>query len=531
MISRILIVSFCFFTSILSSYAQLNTELVAHFSYNQNANDVWGWVAEDGTEYALMGLRNGISIVSLAQPTQPVEVAYIPGPNSIWRDLKTWGNYAYVTHDNTREQPIGLHIIDLSFLPDSVVVTNWMPDLEGLGVLSRCHNLYIDEFGIAYLSGCDVNNGGVVFVDVASEQGKPKYVGKANARYSHDAYVKDNRLFSSDIYDGNLSIFDVTDKSNPILLASQRTPFAFTHNAWATPDNKYVFTTDERANAPVTAYDVSDLDNIKPLDEFKPQATLNQGVIPHNVHVIDNYLAISHYTDGLVIVDASYPKILVEVANYDTFRGQSGGFNGAWGAYPFLPSGLVLVSDITNGLFVVRPQYKRASFLEGKVTDASTGEVIANVRILIRKDDIRTLSSDLKGEFATGFEAEGNYTVTFLAEGYVAQTVPVLLESGKIKTLNVALESRLTNTKDIENSLFSLQIAPNPFQHNTFITVNSENQHLSFTINVRNILGQTLLQVKSNQLTIQENDLPKGFYVVDVELGGRLVARQKMVKE
>ncbi len=531
MMRRILIVSFCFFTSILSSHAQLNSELVAHFPYNQNANDVWGWVAEDGTEYALMGLRNGISIVSLAQPAQPIEVAYIPGPNSIWRDLKTWGNYAYVTHDNTREQPIGLHIIDLSFLPDSVVVTNWMPNLEGLGVLSRCHNLYIDEFGIAYLSGCDVNNGGVVFVDVASEPGKPKYVGKANARYSHDAYVKDNRLFSSDVYDGNLSIFDVTDKSNPILLASQRTPFAFTHNAWATPDNKYVFTTDERANAPVTAYDVSDLDNIKPLDEFRPQATLNQGVIPHNVHVIDNYLAISHYTDGLVIVDASYPKILVEVANYDTFRGQSGGFNGAWGAYPFLPSGLVLVSDITNGLFVVRPQYKRASFLEGKVTDASTGEVIANVRILIRKDDIRTLSSDLKGEFATGFEAEGNYTVTFLAEGYVAQTVPVLLESGKIKTLNVALESRLTNTKDIENSLFSLQIAPNPFQHNTFITVNSENQHLPFTISIRNILGQTLLQVKNNQLNIQENDLPKGFYVVDVELGGRLVARQKMVKE
>jgi choice-of-anchor B domain-containing protein len=528
---RILVVVFYLFFTILSSQAQLNTELVAHFPYSQNANDIWGWVSEDGTEYALVGLRNGISIVSLANPNQPVEVAYIPGPNSIWRDLKTWGDYAYVTHDNTRDEPIGVHIINLSFLPDSVVVTNWMPDLENLGRLSRCHNLYIDEFGVAYFSGCDVNNGGIIFADVATEPGQPKYLGKASSRYSHDAYAKDNLLFSSDIYDGNLTIFDVSDKSNPILLASQRTPFAFTHNAWATPDNKYVFTTDERANAPVTAYDISDLENIQLLDEFRPQATLNQGVIPHNVHVIDNYLAISHYTDGLVIVDASYPKILVEVANYDTFTGQSGGFNGAWGAYPFLPSGLVLVTDITNGLFVVRPQYKRASFLEGKVTDAITGEVIANVRIFIKKEETQTISTNLKGEFSTGFEAEGNYTVTFIAEGYISQTVQVVLESGNIKILNIALESRLTTTQDIDNSLFSLQIAPNPFQHTTFITVNSENQHLPFTISIRNILGQTLLKVKNNQLTIQENDLPKGFYVVDVELDNRLVARQKMVKE
>ena len=65
------------------------------------------------------------------------------------------------------------------------------------------------------------------------------------------------------------------------------------------------------------------------------------------------------------VADASKPDNIIEVANYDTWLGADGDFNGAWGAYPFLPSGLTLVSDRQSGLYVVDVNYKRAARLEG----------------------------------------------------------------------------------------------------------------------------------------------------------------------
>ena len=46
---------------------------------------------------------------------------------------------------------------------------------------------------------------------------------------------------------------------------------------------------------------------------------------------------------------------LEEVAHFDTFPlGNGPGFNGAWSVYPFFEDGVVTVSDIERGLFVLR---------------------------------------------------------------------------------------------------------------------------------------------------------------------------------
>ena len=77
---------------------------------------------ETGIEYALVGARKGTSVVSLASPENPVEVFWEPGMESIWRDLKTWQNHAYIT----TEAENGLLIMDLSPLPGSnAIVTNY----------------------------------------------------------------------------------------------------------------------------------------------------------------------------------------------------------------------------------------------------------------------------------------------------------------------------------------------------------------------------------------------------------------------
>ncbi len=421
---------------VANAFSQLNMQLLDQIDYTPNSNDIWGWVDPDnGKEYALVGLVTGVSVVDVSDPTNVVEVQFIPGASSTWRDIKTWGNYAYVTNESNG----GVMVINLGGAPNNITWTNWNPNLPGLGQLNKCHNLYIDEFGYCYLAGCNINSGGMLLVDVFTTPGSPIYVGKAPAVYSHDVYVRGNKMFASEIYIGKVSIYDVTDKQNVTLLASQQTPYNFTHNAWLNDAGDVVFTTDEKANAPIAAYDISDLSDIKELDQFRPISTLGTNVIPHNVHVWNDWLIISYYTDGGIIADASRPENIIEVGNWDTFLGGSG-FSGVWGAYPFLPSGTVLLTDIGTGLYVCGANYVRACWLEGKVTDAVTSAAIIGANVHIDSPQANGATSALAGVYKTGQALPGNFEVTFSATGYHSKTVQVAFENGVLTNLDVQLE-------------------------------------------------------------------------------------------
>lgn len=419
-------------------FAQLNMDLVGQLGYNTNLSDIWGWAdPDDGTEYAIVGLGNGVSVVSLADPSNPTEVQYIPGGQSTWRDIKTWGDFAYVTTDEAGTTE-GLLVIDLTNAPNDITWFNWNPTIAGQ-VMNTCHNIYIDEFGYAYLAGCNNNNGGMIIVDVFTTPGTPVLEALAPPTYSHDVYTRDNIMYSSEIFAGHLGIYDVSDKENITLLATQPTPFDFTHNAWLSDDGNVVFTTDEVGNAPVAAYDISDLDNIVELDQFIPIATMGANVIPHNVHVWQDWLLISYYTDGGIVVDASNPTNLIEVGNFDTFFGGNGGFSGAWGLYPFLPSGLILVSDIGNGLYVLEANLVNACWLEGTITDINTSAPIFGATVIIDSPQANFTTSDLTGEYKTGQAIPGVFDVTVSAAGYVSKTVQATLENGVITPLDVQL--------------------------------------------------------------------------------------------
>jgi choice-of-anchor B domain-containing protein len=423
------------------SFSQLNMSLVSQVSYQQELNDVWGWVDPvSGVEYAIVGTTTGTSIVSLEDPTNATEVLFIPGPFSTWRDMKSWGNHVYVTNETDN----GLLVIDMTGHPNNITWYEWEPMLDDINgdtkQLESCHNLYIDEFGWCYLVGCNFNNGGAMFIDVFSNPGFPEFVGYGAPVYSHDAYVRDNRFYASEIYAGNLTIYDVTDKSNPQALASQQTPFAFAHNAWLSDNSQYVYTTDELANAPIGAYDISDLSDIKEVDQFLPIETLGDGVIPHNVHVWQDWLIISYYSDGGIIVDASKPDNLIEVGNFDTFFGGGQGFNGAWGAYPFLPSGLVLVTDIGNGLYVLDANYVRACWLEGTVTNSLNGNPIPGASIVIESTQPNLGTTDIAGKYQTGQAIPGTFDVVFSATGFFPKTVSAELDNGVLTMLDVQLD-------------------------------------------------------------------------------------------
>ncbi len=416
-------------------FSQLNMSYVGDLDYDVDASDIWGYVAPDSTEYALVGVLNGVSIVSLADPANPTEVAFVNGANSIWRDIKTWGTFAYVINETSN----GLAVIDLSGLPNSVSSFNWTPSIDGLGTLSTCHNIWIDEFGFAYIVGCNLNSGGGIILNVDTETGEPEFVSAMPSVYSHDIYVRGNLAYSSEISAGQFSIYDVADKDNIQTLGSQNTEFNFTHNSWLSDDGNFLFTTDEQGNAPIGSYDVSDPANIIEMDQFRPTETLGDGVIPHNVHVWNDWIIISYYTDGCIIVDGSRPDNLVEVGNFDTFIPSSTGFQGAWGAYPFLPSGLVLVSDIGDGLFVLEPNYVRAAWLEGTVTDASNNNTIQGAEVSIL-NTTTIESSDLLGEYKTGYAIPGTYDVQVTKPGFEPFIGSAVLQNDSLTILDVALQ-------------------------------------------------------------------------------------------
>ena len=63
---------------------------------------------------------------------------------------------------------------------------------------------------------------------------------------------------------------------------------------------------------------------------------------------------ISYYLYGLQVLDVSDPTNLIHVGAYDTYLQNSTYiYNGAWGVYPYLPSGNILISDRQTGLYVL----------------------------------------------------------------------------------------------------------------------------------------------------------------------------------
>ena len=340
----------CLISLIAYTQESLNMDLVGNLPYPQGTNDIWGY-ADGGNEYALVGTVTGFSVVDVSNPSEPTELFFINGSSSTWRDVKTWGKYAYVT----TEAADGLLIVDLNDLTGQTYVYTEE-------FFTTSHNIYIDENGYAYIFGADTGNGGAVILDLTNDPMNPTLAGVFDDYYLHDGMVRGDTLWGSAIYAGVFSIIDVSDKSNPSIMSSYPTSCQFTHNAWISDDNNYLFTTDETAGCYVGSYDVSDIYDIQEIDLVQEWtgdgATGNQeNVIPHNTHVFGDYLVTSYYTSGVTVIDASNPFNLIEVAYYDTSPMSGGSFDGCWGAYPYLPSGLILATDQQEGLFILHTPY------------------------------------------------------------------------------------------------------------------------------------------------------------------------------
>jgi choice-of-anchor B domain-containing protein len=533
---KTLLTSFAVFSTLFQAFGQnINLKLEANLTYPDTLSNIWAWKNNlDGKEYALVGTTNGVSIVDVSTPSNPKKIVQIPGRSSEWREIRTNGNYAYITTEGGG----GLQIVDLTNLPATNLTTKlWTPTISGK-VLSSIHALQVDN-GKIYLYGSNIGNHGAIIADITKDPLVPVFLGLYDVRYVHDGYVRNDTMYAGHINAGEFAIVDARVPTALKILATVKTPTAFTHNTWLSGNSKYCFTTDENANSFLGAFDVSDISNITEVDRI--QTNPGSQAVVHNTYIIKKgeaeFAVTSWYKEGVIICDASRPWNLVQVGSYDTSPGgTSTGEDNDWGVDPFLPSGIVIASDIQNGLFVFTPTYTRACFLEGIIMDCFTGNALSGAKVQILNPPKMNINSatdltDAKGSYGAGVLTAGTYSVVVSKTGYVSQTFTVSVTNGNVTTLNVNLCTTIGAVQEKERLNENAVVYPNPFSAGATCTLLQNNPNAA-ELNVYDVYGKKVKCTGFIQsVKIARENLSEGMYFYTITEKGRILATGKFVIE
>jgi len=339
-----------------------------------SGNDCWGYTSPSGREYALVGVSSGLCFVEITNPDNAQIIWFIPGPESLWRDVKVYQNYAYVVSEGGS----GIQVISMANI-DQVTNRVSLVGTITTGGGTATHNVAINTDS-GYLYRCGGGSNGIRIYDLANPA-SPTYVTSWSDRYVHDCQVvtyTTGPLAGHEIAylcsgsngggtNTGLDILDVTDKNNIINLYPSRITWpsaAYSHQVWLSPDLKYAYINDELDETGSTLTRTIVVDVQFMIDENVPAPFLastfdgTSVAINHNLYTKDDLLFEANYRSGLrVFCTTADPLNPEEIAYFDTYPGSdSANFNGAWSNYPYFPSGNVIISDLERGLFVVSVQ-------------------------------------------------------------------------------------------------------------------------------------------------------------------------------
>ena len=340
--------------------AQTSLDTLRHLNLKPGGgySAVWGYTAPNGREYALVGCNGsggqqaGTSIVDITDNSNIRQVAFVSGPASSWREMKTYLQYAYIV----TEAGGGTQIVDLSFLPDSAHLVRSFTYTSGANNTSRSHTITLTD-GFMYLNGCGGwSPGGIVIFDLHANPTNPQFVGTYEPEYVHDSYVLRDTIYASAINPGGgLHIANARNKASVQEIGKIVYTGSGTHNGWVTKDRRYVITTDEIGSISPKQLHFWDIGNLPTIPTtFAAAFTPSPADIVHNVTVRGNYAYVAWYTLGAVVVNIANPTSPTLAGGYDTSTQPPGSYNGVWGIYPYFPSGKVVAGDMQNGLWVFR---------------------------------------------------------------------------------------------------------------------------------------------------------------------------------
>ena len=403
-----------------AGYPCSNVDLMAFLPNSSigggTGNDCWGWIDPlTGREYALMGRSSGTSFVDITEPASPIYLGNLPPHtvDSIWRGIKVHANHAFIVSEASGH---GMQVFDLRQLRDVTNPPVTFGETAHYAGFGTAHTIAVNEqTGFAYVAGSNTCSGGLHVVKIQNPA-LPVFAGCVGQDgYTHEtqcviyhgpdtAYSNHEICFSSN--EDTLTIVDVTNKSNPIQLS--RTSYSgsgYTHQGWLTDDHVHFLLDDELDeqqfghNTWTRVWNVSNLDGPFVSGVYQgPTAAID-----HNLYVYQGRAYEANYRAGLRVLDlaAIAAGQLSEVAYFDIYpASNSANFNGAWSTYPYFTNGVVIVSGIEQGLFVLRTTLDMPDFgieVEDdtiEICDPGSGATLVDVTVTFGYSGDVTLSAE-----------------------------------------------------------------------------------------------------------------------------------------
>lgn len=352
-----------------------NIDLLSTLGINQvgggEMNDIWGWTDPlDGKEYVLLGRTNGTAFIDISDPINPVYLGNLNTNtvSSLWRDIKVYNNHAFIVSEAGSH---GMQVFDLTRLRNVTnPPVNFTSDAVYTG-FGNAHNIVINEQKArAYGVGTNTASGGLHIVDISNPL-NPTILGTfSQDGYTHDAQVvtyigADAQYQGKEIAfacnENTITIVDVDDPTDATLISTEGySGSAYTHQGWLTEDHKYFVVGDELdeqnsgVNTRTYFFNVEDLNNPFLAGTY----TATTAAIDHNLYIKDGIAYQSNYRAGLRMLDVSQAPSAEEIGYFDCYPSSDAAqFNGTWSNYPYFPSGVVAVSHIEEGLFLLKPNF------------------------------------------------------------------------------------------------------------------------------------------------------------------------------
>lgn len=343
----------------------------AEMQVGNNVNDVWGWTSPiTGNEYVLLGGFEGSAFIDITNPVNPVFVGFLPSHTvgSLWRDIKVYNNYAFIVSEAGSH---GLQVFDLFQLDNIDIPPITFSESAYYDGFGKAHNIAVnEETGFAYIIGANTFSGGLHIVNIQDPLNPVIAGGFAQDGYTHDCqavvyhgpdtdYAGKEVVFACNT--DALTIVDVEDKTDCYMISTEGYEgVGYTHQGWLTEDHKYFLIGDELdeinlgGGTKTFIWDVQDLDYPMMIGIFENDVLS----IDHNLYTLDNFIYQSNYRSGLRILDGVDIENhnLYEIGYFDVDPNlDEASFAGSWSNYPYFASGNIPVTDMYDGLFIVKP--------------------------------------------------------------------------------------------------------------------------------------------------------------------------------
>ena len=293
----------------------------------------------------------------VSNPASPVRSASVVVDARTVNDVKIRadGTLGLITHEGSNDGLNGVTLVDLSNPLEPSVISRTTTSLEA-GV----HNAWIEgDYAYLAVDGSSAS-GGLRVLDI-SDPANPQVAASfyGGSSFLHDVYLRNGLAFLSH-WDAGLIILDVGNgvaggsPMNPVLVGRVQTAGGQAHNAWYWPAAGYVFVGEESSRPGVVhVVDVSDLSNPVEVATFGVG-----GDTPHNFWLDEarGVLYVAWYSRGLRAIDVGGELLgPLETQGREVGRIEYSDTTSSWA--PQLHGGLVYVSDVISGLWILRPEF------------------------------------------------------------------------------------------------------------------------------------------------------------------------------